>query len=241
MEDELDSDYRKWLDGIRAMEMVIERKGRHDLDVLAASGVDRKVVLRFLAVAASRDGDWTRIMRQRQAALKSLSGRMETLARETRDRVNDLLSTVQFWAYIAGGGGALGMELPSSMAEDPGIPFIISGMSVLARKMKDQAARFGKFLRAYGRTNDGVVLLLVRYRMFRPKMEHLNELARLLTDAFEVAGQSKSFSAEGLRKTYKRHGRRFIRLWLSFNAPSASSAADSMPPPSLTGHRNLGA
>jgi len=114
-------------------------------------------------------------------------------------------------------------------------------MAVLAKRMKEEARRFGRYLKAYGRADVGVVLLLVRYRMFRPKMDHLNELARLLTDAFEAAGMNKSFSADGLRKTYKRHGRSFLGLWLKFNAPPQQAPPDAMPPVSLTGQRILGA
>jgi hypothetical protein len=45
-------------------------------------------------------------------------------------------------------------------------------------------------------------------------MDCLDELARLLTDAFEAAGKDRTFSADGLRKTFRRHGPRVICLWL---------------------------
>jgi hypothetical protein len=241
LEDELEDDYRQWQEEVSALETVIARNGRHDLDVLAAAGVDRKVLLKLLALAPSRDRTWTGIMRQRQAALKSLSRRMESLAREAKERASDPLSVVQFWACTFGGWGALGMKLPGPMTDDPGIALVISGMAVLAKRMKEQARRFGRYLKAYGRADVGVVLLLVRYRMFRPKMDHLNELARLLTDAFEAAGMGKSFSAEGLRKTYKRHGRSFLGLWLKFNAPAPQATSEAKAPLSLTGHPILSA
>lgn len=230
LEDKLEEDYRKWQVDIKARERVIARNGGHDLDVLAAAGVDRNVLLKLLALAPSRDRTWTGIMRQRQAALKSLSRRMDTLAREAKQRARDPLSVVQFWAYTSGGWGDLGMKLPGPMIQDPGIALVISGMVVLAKRMKEQARRFGRYLKAYGRADVGVVLLLVRYRMFRPKMDHFNELARLLTDAFEAAGMNKSFSADGLRKTYKRHGRSFLGLWLMFNTPPPQAPPDAMPP-----------
>jgi hypothetical protein len=240
-EDELEHDYRKWRGEIKAIESVIARNGRHDLDVLAAAGVDRKVLLKLLALAPSRDRSWTGIMRQRQAALKSLSRRMETLAREAKERASDPLSVVQFWACTFGGWGALGMKQPGPMTDDPGIAMVIAGMAVLAKGLREQAKRFGRYLKTYGRADVGVVLLLVRYRMFRPKMDHLNELARLLTDAFEAAGMGKSFSAEGLRKTYKRHGRSFLGLWIKFNVPPVQATPDAKSPLSLTGQRILGA
>jgi hypothetical protein len=240
LEDELDEDYRKWQAEIKATETVIARNGRHDLDVLAAAGVDRKILLKLLALAPSRDRTWTGIMRQRQAALKSLSRRMETLAREAKQRASDPLSVVQFWACTFGGWGVLGMKPPGPMTDDPGIALVISGMAVLAKRLKEQAKRFGQYLKTYGRADVGVILLLVRYRMFRRKMDHLNELARLLTDAFEAAGMNKSFSADGLRKTYKRHGRSFLGLWLKFNAPPAQATPDAVSPVSAIGQPILG-
>lgn len=240
-EDKLEDDYRNWQEEIKSVETVIARKGRRDLDVLAAAGVDRKVLLKLLALAPSRDRTWIEIMRQRQAALKSLSRRMETLAREAKERTNDPPSMVQFWACTFGGWGSLGMKQPGPMTDDPGIAMVIAGMAVLARRMKEQANRFGRYLKTYGRADVGVVLLLVRYRMFRPKMDYLNELARLLTDAFEAAGMGKSFSAEGLRKTYKRHGRSFLGLWIKFNVPPVQATPDTKSPLSLTGQRILGA
>jgi hypothetical protein len=239
-EDELENDYREWQEEIKAVEMAIAKNGRHDLGVLTAAGVDRAILLKLLALAASRDRAWTGIMRQRQEALKSLAGRMETLAREAKVRADDPLSMVQFWAYAAGGWGVLGMKPPECMADDPGIALIVSGMAVLAKRMREQARKFGKYLRAYGRADVGVVLLLVRYRMFRPRMDHLNELARLLTDAFEASGKSRSFSAEGLRKIYKRHGKQFIRLWLNFNNPTPHGTSAPLPLVSAIGLPILG-
>jgi hypothetical protein len=216
---EMDDDYREWQEEMESLENVISRSGRRDLLVMTRAGVDRKVLLSLLALAAKGDRGWMlKLMRQRQAALKSLSKRLDNIACEAKERASDPLSAVQFWAYM-NGGSVLGMEFPKTLADDPGAEFIVSGMKTLAKIMKEQAAKFGQYLRTWGKTDVGVVLLLVRYRMFCPKMNHLDELARLLTDAFEAAGKNKCFSAAGLRKTYKRRATRFLRLWISFNAP----------------------
>ena len=218
-EDEMDEDYREWEQETVRIEKAISLVGRRDLSVLGRAGVDRKVLLTLLALAARSDRGLPKLMRQRQAALKSLSRRLETLAEEARERVNDPLSVVQFWAYI-NVGKTLGMPFPKAMADDPGAEFIVAGMRTLAKIMSGQAAKFGDYLRTWGKTDIGVALLLARYRLLCPKMEHLDELARLLTDAFEAAGKNRSFSADGLRKTYKRRAKRLLRLWIMFAAPT---------------------
>jgi hypothetical protein len=238
-EDEIEDDQREWEEEMARLENTISRSGRRDLRVMTQAGVDRNVLLSLLALAAKGDRGWMlKLMRQRQAALKSLSKRLDNLARETKERANDPLSAVQFWAYM-NGGSALGMQFPKTLADDPGADFIVSGMKTLAKIMKEQAAKFGLYLRTWGKTDVGVVLLLVRYRMFCPKMNHLDELARLLTDAFEAAGKNKCFSAEGLRKTYKRRATRFLRLWISFNTPTSQTAPT--PTPAIASRSILGA
>ena len=236
-DDEMEEEHRQWEQEMLRLEKTISQRGHHDLNVLAKSGVDTRVLLVLLALAAKGDRSWMlRLMRQRQAALKSLSKRMDNLARETKQRVNDPLSVVQFWAYM-NGGSVLGMQFPKTLAEDdPGAEFMVSGMRALAKILRERANKFGQYLRTWGKTDVGVVLLLVRYRMFCRKMNHLDELARLLTDAFEAAGKDKCFSAEGLRKTYKRRATRFIRLWLRFNGLDSPSVAV---PPSPVAKRSI--
>lgn len=227
-EDEMDDDYKEWeLETIR-IEKAISAVGRHDLTTLARAGVDRKALLTLLAVAARSDRGLPKLMRQRQAAWKSLSRRLETLADEAKERVNDPLSVVQFWAYL-NGGSALGMPFPKTMADDPGAQLIVIGMRTMTKILKEQAARFGQYLKTWGKTDIGVALLLARYRMFNSKMDHLDELARLLTDAFEAAGKKKYFSADGLRKTYKRRGKRLLAMWIRFNTPAPPPAASAPP------------
>ena len=82
-------------------------------------------------------------------------------------------------------------------------------------------------------------MLLARYHMFNPKMSHLEELARLLTDAFEAVGKQKCFSADGLRKTYARRGKRLLAMWIRFNTAAPPTPAPGPPP--IIGRSILGA
>jgi hypothetical protein len=229
-EDEMDPGLQEWQKNLKRIEDAVCRVGRRDLDVLARVGADRKSMVTLLALAATEDRKWLlKLMRQRQAALKSMSKRMNLLANDAKERINDPMSVVQFWVFM-NGGSALGMAFPRTMADDPGAEFIVAGMRTMAKILGEQATRFGKYLSAWGKTDIGVALLLARYRMFNPKMSHLEELARLLTDAFEAAGKKKCFSADGLRKTYKRRGGRLLAMWIKFNIPS-SPTADAAPRP----------
>jgi hypothetical protein len=225
-DDEMDADRRKWQKELVRLENTISKAGRHDLRVMKNAGVDQKVLLTLLALAAQGDRKWMlKLMRQRQAALKSLSKRLDNLARETKQRVDDPLSDVRFWAYM-NGGSVLGMQFPKTLADDPGAELAVGAMRTLAKITKEQAIKFGLYLKAWGKTDMGVALLLARYRTLCPKMNHLDALARLLTDAFEAAGKNKCFSADGLRKTYKRRATRLLRLWLKFNAPTMEATPD---------------
>jgi hypothetical protein len=199
------------------------------------------VMLRFLALAADEEKEkgWAGPMRARQRALMSIAARMETLARDAEERVSDALSVVQTWAYLFAHGRLLGMKFPASLKDDPGVPFVIAGMRVLAKTWKAEAKMFGRFLDRYAdrRVNLGVPLLLTRVcvSLRKPQPDHWEELANLLTDAFEAAGKSKHVSADWLRKTWKKRGKRMLLLWLKLNTETPRKVNPSLPPVSPPG------
>ena len=226
---------------IAGLEREIAKNGPRELEVLERAGVDRKAMLRFLALAADEEGakSWADLMRARQGALKSIAGRMETLARDAEERVNDPFSVIQTWAFFFAHGSVLGMKFPEPLKAAAGVSFTISGMRVLAKTWKDEARGIGKFLKRYanGRVNLGVPLLLLRVCMClgKPEPDRWEELANLLTDAFEAAGKSKHFSADWLRKTWKRRGKPMLLLWLKFNTDTAPKVNQSSPSASPRG------
>jgi len=231
--DEMEAEDQEWKRKLRRLETRIERAGGRDLRVLEASGCERRAVVRLLALAATDDDDSLALMRNRQAVLKSLARRLKTLASDLAEFQQDPLMRVSWWFYLKGGGSVLGMPIPQPWTDVVGVPLIPVSMKWIAQVMEREATRFGQFLRRYSHINLGVVMLLARCPIWqtlagrrRPRLQvdHLNELARLLTDAFESAGSNKEFSADGLRQIFKRHGRRMISLWLKFSDP---------PPPTL--------
>ena len=213
----------------------------HDLRVLTTAGVDRNVLLRFLALVVDSDGDksWAHLMRERQQKLKSMAGRMETLASDAEDRASDPLSRVQAWTFLAAHGGAIGMKWPQPWKDVEGVSFLIGGMRALAKTWRDEATKFGRFLDFYGdsRTNLGVPMLLSRVCicLHRTSPDHWNALATLLTDAFEAAGKGKSFSADGLRNVWRRRGKRHLRLWMELSTESSPTKNLAAPAASIHG------
>ncbi len=148
---DMDPDYKEWKEKIERIEETVCRVGHRDLDALARVGVDRKSIVTLLALAAIGDRKGLlKLMRQRQSALKSISRRMDLLAKEAKERIDDPMSVVRFWVFM-NGGNALGMPSPKTMADDPGAEFIVAGMRTMAKILGREATKFGQYLRAWGR------------------------------------------------------------------------------------------
>jgi len=250
--DELDRDYHDYSKLLDEIERKIEARGKYDLDALARAGWDRRSVLRLLAVVANEDEALLDHMRRRHAALKSFARRLRTLSVDAKRILKDPLSKVQGWAWLHGHLGVIGAPVPIVWNDVVGLFTVPSGMDWWAKQLNSEAKTFGRYLRAFGRVDSGVVLFLVRCWMFDMKvkkskarvhfqLDHLDVLARLVTDAFESVGKHKKankVSADGLRQIFKRHGRRMIRLWLKFSEPPPPPEPPEMPP--IQGLSSLG-
>ena len=158
-------------------------------------------------------------MRLRQKALKSIAGRMETLADEAEKRAKDPFSKVQPYLIHGAYGGLFGMKWPEPLWDSPGVEIVISGMRGLAKIWKDDSIKFGGFLEAYSdrRMNLGIPLLLCRVCMSLHITEPIcwDALASLFTCAFEASGKKRSVSADSLRKTWKKRGKKMLRSLLA--------------------------
>jgi len=264
---------------IRRIERYIAQRDRGELMRLAKAGIDRKIALRLLALAPREFGSWAlEEMRQNQVALRSISGRLTTMARDTKKIADSRFMGLPFWAFLfEGWTGPAPEDLnqlpdhytmfprvermkwpPQTLVEDdPGIPLVLAGMDVLAKRFRNEANRLGRFLRAFGRTDTGVVALLAKCWFLRVKapdglrlsrkgnrarlsMDYLEELATLLTFAFEATEKPKVFSADSLRMTFKRHARRVIVQMLTLSEPpSKTEASPHFAPPLSLGQVSL--
>jgi hypothetical protein len=193
----------------RCIAREVERAGARDLDVLVTAGMDRHALLEILSLAATYDDTSAFQIRRSQAQIKSLAGRMETLAHDAKRVLDNPSSKVQFCAYTYGGGSAIGMKWPDLWGDIVGVSLIPISMKWLAGLLRDKSRR-GKGL----------------------SMDHLGALARLLTDAFDAAGKKKEFSADGLNQIFKRRVKRMFRLFLKFCESVPPPQPPSMPPAS---------
>jgi hypothetical protein len=221
----------------------IEKGRRSDLDTLTRAGVERRALLRLLAFVVDEEGNksWTDPMRATQESLKSIAGRISKVADDAEKRARDPLSVVQAWFFFFAHGAALGAQWPKPLADDPAVPFLISGMRALAERWREQAGRFGHFLKRYGdrRTNTFVPIFLcfVCVWLRKPNPDHWYELANILADAFEAAGVKKRFSADWLQKVWKRRGKPLLRVWLKLKIDTPRYDRSLLSPISLPSRR----
>jgi hypothetical protein len=214
--EEVSAAFARWERGVAEIERKIDRPSSRDLDTLTRAGAVRKTLVHLLALTASKGGSkwWKELMRRRQDALRHLAKRMETLATLAEKQSGDVTYRSKLYFYLLGGGGVIGMEEPKPLKEVPGVGFVISGMRVLAKTFRDEAKQMTLFLRHSGQTDSGLVHLLVRVFLWTHQSSdrHYDELARLLTDAFEAAGKKDVFSADQLRKIWSRHGKGMLQI-----------------------------
>lgn len=208
--------FADWKRRLKQIERTVAQKGHRDLDRLARAGVNVRYLLLMLACAADEHGsDFCKVeIRKMKAKLGSMSARLEALSRAAKECAWDPRWPVEFWIRLDGQNPSHPMEV-GPMIADPEISSAISGMNILAQRMRMEAGELGRFLRATGGTEMGVVSVLSVYWITCRKLDHLNELARLLTDAFDAAGKRKEFSADGLRQTFKRHVKPRLLRWLA--------------------------
>ncbi len=237
-------DFDRWSENnLRRIEQDILRKGGRDLKRLTDTGADRGVMLRALALATIEENrDWQKAeMRRRKNRHRRLALQLEMLARDSEDFCKDHMSAVHFWTYFVGGYSLFGMKDPKPLVDSSSVMALtFSSMRFLAKQMREEAARFGRFTRRLGTTDIGVVHVVIRYALFCPRMEQLDALARLLTDAFEVTGRDKTFSADGLRQTFKRHGRRLLAFAIYSARKEEARAKEPVYPVTNLGLQPLG-
>jgi hypothetical protein len=197
---------------------------RRNLDIWERAGMDRKRLRKLLAVIVAGDPKWVLgEMRDRQDALKRLAKRMEATAHDAQKVLGDHFSKIEMWAYVHGGGFGIGMSRPALW--DEAFVRLSPEMEALAKALACEHRKFGKYLRKLGRTNPGIIELLLncwlscvptmqKEKPIRFQLDHLKQLADLLMDAFEFAGKPSPVTADSLRKVFRRFVIPQIGNWL---------------------------
>jgi hypothetical protein len=169
----------------------------------------RETLLEVLATAAAhaRIGGSEAIlaapMRRRARQLRSLAEQMRTVANHAERLANDKDSNLDPWARLM--PGALGGKC-SVDEVDWCKPDLIETMRRCAERAVFQARAFGFYTRRrIGQDRWLDAKILVDLVKADTGQSFYSNLARLLTDAYEAAGVSRTFSAEQLRKIVSRY------------------------------------
>ena len=252
---------------LRSLREAIEKrlgKANIDLHRLERAGVPREKLLHLLAVTVDQaeDRSWPELIRDRKEKLLSIARRLERLQPEVDRALKDPTIRLPFWAYTVGHGGLLGMKEPKALTFNDafvGIFTLPVTMRFTAQAFRDEAKKFTWLLRRFGRADSQAdialfLLQIYRFRVLKDRLapkhgpDCLDELARLLTDAFAVAGRGKygrppvavsggnkkrpdeCFSADGLRQVWKRSGLRMLVTWCkNVLRPQDRTPADPAP------------
>ena len=179
---------------------------RVDLDSIVKAGANRDVLLDLLTrcVVELPKEPAAEQMRSKQAELKSVARKLRTLARHGERLANDRFVYLDLWSPFASGDFERYKTQETKRRVSLG-PF--QAMRDYADWAEQQAASFGHCLRRNAQKEPRLdVLWLLSWVHSQTAGKLLeNQLARLLTDASEAAGQPMKFSASQLRKGFQRH------------------------------------
>jgi hypothetical protein len=176
-----------------------------DLGVIDEAGANRKILLNLLAraVIKPKERSLADRIRLKQRQLRTVAKRVRTVTTDAERLAKDNYSYLQFYSPFASKDFER-HKLEETARLASRWPF--EAMRRYAGWAEKEANAFGLLLRrnAQKENNLGVLFLLFWVYSQTGKLFE-NQLARLLTDASEVAGQGHTFSPSKLRKMFQRH------------------------------------
>ena len=178
---------------------------RQDLNPIVDAGANRASLLDLIAAAViiCPGKSVSDQMRSRSQELKSLSMQLRTVADHGERLAADGPTYLVFYSPFANQDFARYKNKKTKLRASAG-PF--QAMRDCADWAHKQAIYFGRCLRRNSQkeANLGLLWLLSCVHSQTGSLFE-NQLARLLTDAAEAAGAPRSFTADQLRKMFKRH------------------------------------
>jgi hypothetical protein len=179
---------------------------RVDLDSIASAGANRGVLLDLLVgcVVELPKESAVEQMRSKQTDLKSIAMKMRTLALEAERLDDDSSLYLDLWSPFANTNFE---QYKKKETKRRGPLVLIQAMRDYADLAEKEAALFGRCLRRNAQKERRLDVLRLLSFVQTQTAGNLfeNELARLLTDASEAAGQAKTYSPSQLRKDLQRH------------------------------------
>lgn len=184
------------------------RSSKADLDAIVKSGAVRgaslDALLDLLARAvAPQEKKVADEVRAHQRQLESIAGQVRTVTRHAERIANDPSYHLHLYSPFAGKAVEDYVKTEVALLASRW-PF--AEMRTYAEWAEKQARALGQWLRRNSQKerNLGIMFLLLQVHLWTGRLfEH--KLARLLTEANEVAGGNMTFSSSQLTKMFKRH------------------------------------
>lgn len=186
-------------------EILAKRDVEKDLKPIIDAGASRDALLDLLvrAVVSTPDMSVADRIRKKQQELRSVAAQVRTVVSHAERVANEQSSYLEFLSpfHTADFERYRDEEIKRRAARWP-----FQEMHRFADWAENEARKFGELLRRNGPAEGrlGIFFLLSQVYLQTGKLFE-NQLARLLTDASAAIGETKTFSASNLTKTFKRH------------------------------------
>jgi len=176
---------------------------RRALKILVKDGADPQEVLKLLCLQLRGDKLlWSKGLRRKQKELESIANQLETVARHAERVARDPTSYGTLWLALMGIGEWENVRQAKGCAPI----WIFRLMRLYAKNCRDKARIFGKLLKTYPpRQRRRFVSFLLAYIWRTTGSPHDQEIARLLTGAYEAVGSEKQFTKLQIQKQRQRH------------------------------------
>lgn len=183
---------------------------RRDLDTLVKAGANEKEVLELLSFTVTDRGFWRKAMRRKKKELVSIANQLETVANYAQRVSLDPSSYGTLWLAVLG----LDKWENAKPAKELTPMYIFGLMRLYAKDCRDKAKAFGDLLRTQPRREKREMIdCLLLHVWHTTRKYHDQELAHLLTDAFEAVGKKKQFTVDQIKKHRQRYVVPRIKLY----------------------------
>src|ERR1035438_8178711 len=189
------------------------------LKKLVTAGASETQVLTLLAHAVSKKDLWQKPMRRKKRELESVANQLETVAKHAQRVSVDPLSNGIVWLAILGIGKW--QDLNPAAGSSPAWMFRL--MRAYAKNCRDKASAFGDLLRGYPpRQRRQMISCLISAVWLATRKYYDKEIAFLLTNAYEAAGQKREVTEDQIKKQRQRYVMPGIKAYLLSHANSSA-------------------
>lgn len=181
------------------------------LSKLTKAGADRGQVLSLLSSTVAGRDIWRKAVRGKKRELESIANELETVTKHAQRLSLDPLCDGILWLKIL---GTAKLENVKPATEYAPI-WLFELMRRYAKSRREIAKIFGNILRTYAPIQKRkMISCLLAEVWLRTGKYHDKEIALLLTNAFEAAGDKRVFTEEQIKKHRQRYVMPGIKAYL---------------------------